>query len=756
MAVPEKIAVLGGGMSALTSAFYLARQRNADNSPRYDVTVYQMGWRLGGKGASGRNTDREMRIEEHGLHIWFGAYDNAFRTMQAVYAQCPDKWPCAPVKAAHPAHPEEWPWRSIEIAFRRQKDVYIMEQRTRGWLPWRFEFPKTGAVPGAVPGTGAAFSSVDLVKGVQEWLAEHYAGSLLFRHVKPGLAPLNQFMKIIPENAFLKPQFLEALPSTANLELLDSGQRRELAERYQTFAVHLERWVRWAIATADITLAGIPGFPSVQSAIDDIRRFWELFDLGQAVVRGALLDGVVAANDWDIINNLEWRAWLAKWVIDPATLNSATVTANYDLFFSYPRGNTDTGAFEAGTATRAALWILLTYKGAIMWRMNAGMGDAIFAPLYNALKSLGVKFRFFHKVTSLGLSADRQNVATINIERQATVTRGAEDYAPFVQAPPDGADCWPHRPLFKQLAEGDDLSRRWDENNLESDWSTWRGGQALTLHAGQDFDRIVLGIPVAALPEICQELSGDPQNAPFRRMLATVQTIETGAAQLWLDTDLVGLRSPLRGDPPVLSTFVNPLDTYADMTHLIPCETWPVPPPPPRHCAYFCGVLADENSLVPPKHDPSFPGRAANNVKALALQMLKEAMPVLWPGAFTQPGGQFDWNRLRGSSAAGERRFDDQYFRANVDASERYVLALPGTSIHRLKADGSGYRNLFLAGDWTANGLYVGCIEGAVISGMQAARALSGGPLKISGEGLLFRNTPHALTALVFPDHENG
>ena len=40
---------------------------------------------LGGKGASGRNAEYGERIEEHGLHIWFGFYDNAFKTIQAAY-----------------------------------------------------------------------------------------------------------------------------------------------------------------------------------------------------------------------------------------------------------------------------------------------------------------------------------------------------------------------------------------------------------------------------------------------------------------------------------------------------------------------------------------------------------------------------------------------------------------------------------------------------------------------------------------------
>src|SRR5437870_2500228 len=81
-----KVAVIGGGCASLTTAFELTRP---EHDGRYDVTVYQMGWRLGGKGASGRGVGD--RIEEHGLHLWMGFYENAFGLMRAAYAELPKK-----------------------------------------------------------------------------------------------------------------------------------------------------------------------------------------------------------------------------------------------------------------------------------------------------------------------------------------------------------------------------------------------------------------------------------------------------------------------------------------------------------------------------------------------------------------------------------------------------------------------------------------------------------------------------------------
>ena len=59
-----KIAVLGGGVGGMVAAYWLTSTPALRD--QFEVTVHQMGWRLGGKGASGRNLDQGGRIEEHG------------------------------------------------------------------------------------------------------------------------------------------------------------------------------------------------------------------------------------------------------------------------------------------------------------------------------------------------------------------------------------------------------------------------------------------------------------------------------------------------------------------------------------------------------------------------------------------------------------------------------------------------------------------------------------------------------------------
>src|ERR1700761_9057212 len=56
-----RVAILGGGAAALSAAFALTERGG------YEVTVYQMGWRLGGECARGRRIDDgSPRDQEHG------------------------------------------------------------------------------------------------------------------------------------------------------------------------------------------------------------------------------------------------------------------------------------------------------------------------------------------------------------------------------------------------------------------------------------------------------------------------------------------------------------------------------------------------------------------------------------------------------------------------------------------------------------------------------------------------------------------
>ena len=93
----------------------------------------------------------------------------------------------------------------------------------------------------------------------------------------------------------------------------------------------------------------------------------------------------------------------------------------------------------------------------------------------------------------------------------------------------------------------------------------------------------------------------------------------------------------------------------------------------------------------------------------------------------------FNHQRLVSTTATPPATLDgrlaQQVVRANFQPSDRYVQALAGTTKFRLDAGRSvRFDNLCLAGDWTYNGLNVGCVEAAVMSGLLAANDLLGRP----------------------------
>ena len=140
----------------------------------------------------------------------------------------------------------------------------------------------------------------------------------------------------------------------------------------------------------------------------------------------------------------------------------------------------------------------------------------------------------------------------------------------------------------------------------------------------------------------------------------------------------------------------------------------------------------------PPFTDTKYPARAHARVKAQCVQYLQAGIGPLLPKATTNvvspPGDPMglDFSLLQGFDEAtagdGVHRFKQQFWRANIDPTESYVTSPPGSAAARLKAWGSGFSNLVLAGDWIYTGQNVGSVEGAVMGGRLASHAVSGYP----------------------------
>ncbi len=121
-----RVAVLGGGCAGVTAAFRLSD--TPEKRARFTVTIYQQGFRLGGKGATGRNPAAGLRIEEHGLHVWMGFYHHAFALVRDAYMA----WD-APAGA---------PYRRVEEVFAPCSRVSFVDHDDAGAIdPWILDLP---------------------------------------------------------------------------------------------------------------------------------------------------------------------------------------------------------------------------------------------------------------------------------------------------------------------------------------------------------------------------------------------------------------------------------------------------------------------------------------------------------------------------------------------------------------------------------------------------------------------------------------
>ena len=169
-----------------------------------------------------------------------------------------------------------------------------------------------------------------------------------------------------------------------------------------------------------------------------------------------------------------------------------------------------------------------------------------------------------------------------------------------------------------------------------------------------------------------------------------------------------------------MTTYVEPLDTYAEMSHLIPREAWPTGEERQEHRLLLRGARGPP-AATPRRRPTRGPGRARWTTCA--------ATPAAsGRGASTATGSGFDWGLLVGRTAGG-RRGSTRSTGSRTSSPPSATCSRPAGSVqYRLGADQSGYENLFLAGDWVKTGLDAGCVEAAVMSGMQASRAICGVP----------------------------
>lgn len=692
---PIRVAIIGGGCASMTTAFELTRP---ENQGMYEVTVYQQGFRLGGKGASGRGPGN--RIEEHGLHILMGFYENAFRLIRECYTELDRD------KSSRFAN-----WDDV---FHPDPVTGVKDDHADGTpSSWLSFFPPGAGTPG------------DPDAPIQAFTMDQY------------IIRAMQLVEALLVSARRDEGFdAQEQPLNANVAMMERLSRVLRLSQLGTVtiaveAVHLARMIVESPALAPIQsfhrlVDMLSEFVNAQlyalvGRDTELKRIFEIVDLTLTITRGSIRSGLMTHPDgFDSISDLDWRDWLRKHGASELAVNSSFLDSLYNIGFAFEDGDMSKPSAGAGEALRCAVRAFLTYRGSFFWKMQTGMGDAIFSPFYEVLRRRGVRFEFFHRLDNMSLSEPEEStvpqIVELEFDLQAKLSNGAE-YLPLIDV--DGIPCWPAKPLWEQLEGG----REYEEAGVdfESFWDRTSAGKR-SLKVGDDFDAVVLAVGLGEVPYVAGELID--RFPHWRLMIQNVKTCATKALQIWCNESVEDLG--WKDGSVNLTGIPGAFETWADMSHLIDDEQFTNKP---KSLAYFCSSLKTPPE-APSRDDLDYLRRYNEALPGQSEQYLNENIGQVWPNAIDEDG--FRWGVLASPDGtemgSGSERLASQYMRVNVNPTDRYVLFTPGSSRFRISPLDYDVSNMTVAGDWTNSGLNVGCVESAVMSGRLAAHAISTRP----------------------------
>lgn len=728
----EHIVILGGGVGGCVAAYWLSATEELRK--KYRITLYQTGWRLGGKGASSRNPDMKFRSEEHGPHVWFGFYENAFTTLRGCIEEADlDRFPVGDARRLFDGDD------GLPGLFEASREGVFYNKDAGGkWHPWKIELDTYPNCPGddhPQPDVRETLwraadllaLNLDLQKLFGPWTKRFigWIGRILGRALPVSQPDVCHFG--------INPGDPGGLASHLSRRMVDiAGSERHWYGEWVTgrgLQLLLD-YIGWRIRREarkkDLTQ-------------EELRQL-SLTDLCRTCLRGALVDLLIRDKTFSQLDGIEFLKWLEFHGAAYHTLETSPLLRGYyDTPFAFRDGKAhdpEYADFAAGAALRGFFRIFFGHKGAYLYRMRLGMGECIFVPLYRVLKQRGVHFEFFHRVDALESNAGGNRVESIRFTRQARVTTKSGEYQPLAEENIGGTvwPYWPDRPDIRQLDASGLPSA--DDPGFESAWSTHPGEEVVLTdrqadggNAADRFDHVILAIPPGEHERIAGSLM--KKDTRFRTMVESSETIRTVACQLWIsggDGNHDGLGWTCTGsfcEYMLGAATDDPLNVALECTPILRTEATAGA----RHLIYLCGPAEDDPEEPHHGTSPGYPAAQRQAAKDLSEKWLRRNA-CLWPGLCLPESCTLDLETLYhpDPDSSGQERLDWQYFRMNIDPSERYVLSTKESTPNRLAPWDTGFNNLLHAGDWCRNRIDIGCVESATTSAMLAAHHLTGYP----------------------------
>jgi uncharacterized protein with NAD-binding domain and iron-sulfur cluster len=738
-AVKKKAVVLGAGPAGLAAAMGLIE------TGQYEVDVYSMGWRAGGKCATGREPD-SGRTWQNGSHYLFGCYHNAFALVRRAHA----------VLAEHQVKGfgtfgEDFVSRNLLVGaegYQRLGAVDTLKlDRWFRYLPQNMASPgEDGKYPSPFDYVLMVFQFVtglliDLFLAVvsDEDGPERFDGVRFFLRILP-ISPFEHSTRSRVTRAVLSPfrwafnlvtramlwfwSGVFTVLATFILPPVVLNWPRSFWERVR------DRLVTWLGAFAQTARDRVDHWnPNASKAL---QRLIILFEIGVAVMIGFYEDRLYEPGGFAKIDDIDFRDWLRKHGATEIAVWSSLITTWYDATIAYRDGQQGSPACSAGVALNAMLRSLLTYKGAFAYQMTAEVGDSFVGPVVKALELMGVRFHFYHRVAQIQVDPALHTVEKITLGVQVENPPSTAAFIDFEYGPPQHRkqrQSWPH-------VAGHSAAAAAAVPPLDSYYSPMPTTQRVLERRHNDesnagdagFDVVVCALPLGIVQDVLRNADGSSVASTASSWQATFENVhfsESQAVRMWFNATLAQLG--WTEDPPILSGNDWPHSTWEDNSQAISIQSFPPGPSSTLHsiATVFGPLETVSGSNVRSIEHANLQLELA---KAHAQTFLNKTLLNLWPGMRSaHSADHLDWNLFIDlGNGQGEQRFAWQHVVANVGPSESYVVTIPGTLRYRPRADESGYKNLYLAGDWTRNGVEAGTVEGAIISGLKASRAVSG------------------------------
>jgi len=622
---PKRVVIVGGGCAGMAAAWELAKQDG------YEIHVYEKTPRLGGKGSSTRLDDGS--ILEHGLHVWMGWYENAFRMMRECYDIVEEKGygPGKP-EAERLAHGR------FDDAFMAEPNIGLVDPSFHGKsVMWSVMFPPNEGRPGTpMTAHDNPFSIASYTLRMME-MAKAEMLSIVADMPGPTPGPARPDARSRSDEILSLDIMTPPADSTAALlnrvaSLSKAGALTGAAALLQLVTM-LEVWLRRqnigpkapesTLAIAEAATSQLRKLLRDVTGMDPrLRMKTETIDIVLTIMIGLFTDRVMFHPDGlDSLNDYDYREWLRLHGATRTSLESRFIRSAYDFAFAYEDGDLNRPRLAAGVALRGGLRMFFTYRGAAFYRMRSGMGDAIFAPLYRVLQDWEaptrntagkaedfsgpassklkskVTFFFGHELERAVFDKDGGSLASLTFRGEAPTEKPLE-WGGWPASNLDRRRILPR--LLKQehgQAEGENLKR------LHR-----RGGSTVVDKDNDIFDLVIIATGIEEFREIfvCPHATGDegfdcnkqsddrderaeepPQEsvaeaatkkpvrpAPYDQWATTCEltkTTATKAAQVWLPKRLYDL-GWRHGSGLFACLGEGNFDTYAEMTHLIPAE----------------------------------------------------------------------------------------------------------------------------------------------------------------------------------------